>query len=178
MGVEHHSRSSAQERREEILDAAIAEFARYGLYGTSVDAIAKRLEISQPYVFRLFGTKKQLFVAASVRVCNRIERAFAEAVTESPERPLASMGKAYGRLLESRSELLLLLQAFAASEDEEIREPVARRYMELWHSVSEMSHASEAEVREFFAQGMGMTVGSALRIEDLYLPLGEDSACD
>lgn len=173
-----HVRSSAQERREEILAAAIAEFARFGLYGTSVDAIAKRLDISQPYVFRLFGTKKQLFVAAAVRVCDRIGRAFAEAAKENPKQPLAAMGKAYARLLESRSELLVLLQAFAASEDEEVRVPVARRYMELWQSVAAISGASDAEIRGFFASGMGMTVGTALRLDDLFASKGEDSSCD
>lgn len=173
-----HVRASAQERREEILNAAIVEFARYGLYGTSVESIAKRLSISQPYVFRLFGTKKQLFVAATIRVCDRIGRAFAEAAKESPEHPLTAMGKAYARLLESRSELLVLLQAFAASEDEEVRKPVAERYGELWRSVGEISGASEVEVCEFFAAGMGMTVGAALRIESLYTANPDNSHCE
>ena len=61
------TRQSAQERRESILDAAMIEFAERGLHGTSTEDIAKRAGISQPYVFRLFGSKKKLFAAACAR---------------------------------------------------------------------------------------------------------------
>src|SRR2546426_134491 len=57
-------RKTAEERRDEIVDAAFAEFAVTGLYGTSTEAIARRAGVSQPYLFRLFGTKKELFIAA------------------------------------------------------------------------------------------------------------------
>ena len=53
-------RKSAQERREEIVEAALVEFAAHGLDGGSTETIAKAVGISQPYVFRLFGTKKKL----------------------------------------------------------------------------------------------------------------------
>src|SRR4051794_29580777 len=60
-------RKSAEERREEILEAALVEFAAHGLYGGSTEAIARAVGISQPYVFRLFGTKKELFTATIER---------------------------------------------------------------------------------------------------------------
>ena len=53
-------RKTAEQRRDEILDAALVEFAERGLHGASTEAIARRAGISQPYVFRLFGTKKEL----------------------------------------------------------------------------------------------------------------------
>ena len=52
------TRKTADERRVEILEAARAEFALKGLYGASTDTIARRAGLSQPYLFRLFGTKK------------------------------------------------------------------------------------------------------------------------
>src|SRR5262245_20274381 len=64
-------RLTAEERREEILTVAQALFAERGLYGTSTDDIARRAGISQPYLFRLFGTKKGLYLAT-------VERCFAE----------------------------------------------------------------------------------------------------
>src|SRR3989442_15427518 len=60
-------RKSAEERREQILEAALAEFAARGLVGGSTEAIVKTGGISQPYVFRLFGTKKDLFIATGER---------------------------------------------------------------------------------------------------------------
>ena len=169
--AESPERSSAEARREEILAAAIEEFARFGLYGTAVDRIADRVGISQPYIFRLYGTKKRLFIAAARQVCNRIQRAFAAAASASPERPLDAMGHAYADLLSSRAELLVLLQAFAASEDPEVKRAVSARYAELWEFVARTSGASRVEVRDFFAAGMGMTVGAALGLNRLFEPL-------
>jgi AcrR family transcriptional regulator len=171
-------RSSAGERREEILDAAIQEFAKAGLYGTSVDAIADRVGISQPYIFRLYGTKKDLFIAAALRVCERIQKTFAEAAAANPQEPLKAMGHAYVTLLSSRAELLVLLQAFAACEDEEVRKAVSARYEELWKFVASASGASPREVRDFFSEGMGMTVGAALGLQRLFDHHATDVSCD
>jgi len=168
------ARSSAVERREEILSAAIQEFAHFGLYGTSVDAIADRVGISQPYIFRLFGTKKDLFLAAALRVCERIQSAFDAAARTNPGNPLKEMGHAYIPLLSSRAELLVLLHAFAASEDEEVRRVVGTRYAKLWEFVARASGASRVQVRDFFAAGMGMTVGAALGLERLFDPDEKD----
>ncbi|MEU1275357.1 TetR/AcrR family transcriptional regulator [Streptomyces sp. NPDC005799] len=60
-------RISAQEGREAVIRAAIAEFARTGYHGTSTAAIANRVGVTQPYVFRLFPDKRAIFVAALVR---------------------------------------------------------------------------------------------------------------
>ena len=51
-------------RRDEIIAAAFEEFCAHGLYGTSTDTIARQAGISQPYLFRLFGTKKELYLEA------------------------------------------------------------------------------------------------------------------
>jgi AcrR family transcriptional regulator len=66
------TRQTAAERRVAVLSAAVTEFAKSGYAGTSTDAIAARAGISQPYLFRLFGTKKDLFIATHELVGNRI----------------------------------------------------------------------------------------------------------
>ena len=58
------TRNTAEERRKDVLDAALEVFAEHGLSGSSTDEIARRAGISQPYLFRLFRTKKELFIAA------------------------------------------------------------------------------------------------------------------
>ena len=57
------TRKSAEERREEIVSAAFEHFAQSGYNGASTDAIARDAGISQPYLFRLFRTKRELFLA-------------------------------------------------------------------------------------------------------------------
>ncbi|HEY6060100.1 MAG TPA: helix-turn-helix domain-containing protein, partial [Gemmatimonadales bacterium] len=62
------TRISAEERREVVIKAATTEFAATGYAGTSTESIARRAGVSQPYLFQLFGTKRDLFLAV-VRAC-------------------------------------------------------------------------------------------------------------
>src|SRR2546429_4573145 len=109
------SRMSAAERREQILQAAVSEFAAAGLHGTSTDAIAERAGISQPYLFRLFGTKKGLFVAVVERCFDRTQDTFVGAAEAAePGQELEAMGKAYIDLLAAREGLLGQMQIYAS----------------------------------------------------------------
>lgn len=155
-------RKTAEERREEILEAAIAEFAARGLRGASVEDIAEAVGVSQPYVYRLFGTKKHLFLAAIGRVRERVQEAFRQAAEADPENALEAMGRSYDRSLFGRKERLMLLQGFAASDDEDVRDAVGEGYTQLWRFVEQTSGASKAEVWNFFATGMLLTVDAAI----------------
>src|SRR5664279_400065 len=118
------TRLTAEERRDEIVAAASIEFAETGYAGTSTDAIARRSGVSQPYLFQLFGTKKELFVAAVTDCFLRTKQAFeasgkpAQAAGLAPARILEVMGHAYvALLLADRGILRLQLQAYAACGD-------------------------------------------------------------
>src|ERR671927_1683283 len=93
-------RKTAEERRGAVLDAALDEFAARGLHGASTEAIAAKAGISQPYVFRLFGTKKELFKAVTARCFRETLEAFQRAAEgkRGPE-ALEAIGGAYGELL-------------------------------------------------------------------------------
>lgn len=163
-------RQTADERRDTIIDAAIVEFAVYGLYGTSTETIAQRAGISQPYIFRLFGSKKDLFLAALERVCDRIASTFlvaADAADAPDGDVLEAMGHAYVTLLARREELFLLLHAFAASSDPDVRSVAHDRYAKLYHVVAERSGAGEAALSQFFAHGMLLTVAAAIDLPQL-----------
>ena len=157
------ARHTADERRTEITAAAAIEFARRGLDGATTDRIAERAGVSQPYVVRLFGTKKALFLAVANRAFERIAAAFrSSAVGDSPEERLLSMGKAYVALLEDRDELALQLQLYAAAYDPEIRACVATRFAQLHEMCGELSGAGPEQLRAFMAQGMLCNVAAAL----------------
>src|SRR3990170_1026531 len=94
------TRKSAEERREEIIALAIEQFAVSGYKGTSTDAIAREAGISQPYLFRLFKTKRELFLACHDVSDGRILETFREAAGGVPKnRVLQAMGRAYVELL-------------------------------------------------------------------------------
>jgi len=155
---------TASERRTAVLAAAITEFARSGYAGTSTDSIASRAGISQPYLFRLFGTKKELFIATYELVSDRIIAAMTRAGTglEGQEAQEA-MGAAYGELLQDPELLQVQLHGFAAAPgDPEIAATCRRTFEVLWHLVHERTGISDHEITHFFSMGMMMNVMSAI----------------
>src|SRR3954469_9355454 len=89
-------RKTKDARREEILDAALVEFAERGLHGASTEAIARGAGISQPYVFRLFGTKKELFRTVTARCFRETLEMFQRAAEGlRGQAALDAMGEAY-----------------------------------------------------------------------------------
>ena len=151
-----------------MLEAALPEFAAHGLHGTSTERIAAGAGISQPYLFRLFATKKELFIACARRVMERTAQAFRDAARgEGPEPVLTRMGKAYIELLDDRDLLLAQLQLQAACGDEEIRAVAREGYGELYSEVERLSGAGEDDVRRFFATGMLLNVAAAMDLPEL-----------
>jgi len=154
---------SAEERREQVLEAALAEFAAKGLAGTSTEDVAHAAGISQPYLFRLFPTKKALFLALVGRCFRRVEAAFTAAAKDAVgEDALEAMGDAYERLLGDRTLLLLQMQAYAACDDPEIRQATRAGFKELWTLVERLTGLPFERVVEFFAMGMLMNVAAAM----------------
>src|SRR5215213_10076451 len=121
------TRQTADQRREAVFAAAATEFARAGFHGASTDKIAKAAGISQPYLFRLFGTKKELYLATTRLKMEQVYQAFERASRgKSGREALDAMGDAYSGLIEDRERLQLMLQCFADCEDDEVRESVRR----------------------------------------------------
>lgn len=148
------------------------EFAVGGLHGTSVEAIANRVGVSQPYLFHLFGTKKELFIAALNGGFERTLRAFMDTATgvaedADAEAVLKAFGHSYHRLLEDRTLLLLQLQGYAACDDPQIREVVRGQFARLYRFVARASGAPVETLRGFFATGMLLNVAAAMDLPSL-----------
>lgn len=158
------TRKTADERRADVLRVAVHEFARGGLEGTSTEAVAKAAGISQPYLFRLFSTKKALFIELVKHGFGRVREGFERAAGElTGEEALAAMGDAYSELLRDRDELLLQMQAYVACSDPEIGEVVRREFGRLWRLVVTISGITDEEqLQKFFGMGMLMNVLAAM----------------
>jgi AcrR family transcriptional regulator len=166
------ARASSEERRDQLIDAAVKEFAANGFHATSTTAIAKRAGISQPYVYALFPSKRDLFLAAYERVGERIRDAFAEAARglDAPADRLEAMGHAYMGFLERRDEIMFQHQANAAAGDPGLREPLRREFMGLIDDVGRLSGAPAEDVQNFMAKGMLLNVIAALDLPEKYQP--------
>lgn len=170
------TRASSDERREQVTQAAVKEFAAHGFHAASTSAIAKRAGISQPYIYALFPNKHELFLATHRHVVQGIRDAFAEAArgADGPEKRLERMGEAYLRLLDDRDEILAQMQAHAAAGDPDLREPVRKDFMQLMDDVQRISGAPRDEVVGFFAKGMLLNVAAALDLPREYCSIGQE----
>jgi len=169
-------RVPAAERREALISAAVHEFAHGGLHGTPVARIARRVGVAQPYVFSLFPSKRDLFLAALERSFERVADTFRAAAGDfhagrAPadcEDVLEAMGRAYVELLlNDRDYLMLQHQSYAACDDDLVRARVRHRYAELVELAGELSGAETERLDDFFRHGMALNVAAALEVEDL-----------
>ncbi|MFI8949142.1 TetR/AcrR family transcriptional regulator [Streptomyces sp. NPDC053750] len=155
-------RMSAEERRESVIRAAMSEFAKGGYFGTSTEAIAKRVGVSQPYLFRLFPSKKAIFLAVAERCLEETRRVFVEASEGlHGDEALHAMAEAYTRMIAEQPERLQMqLQTYVtvaaaeASGDHEFGEMVRKGWMELWDAVHIPLGGDVDETTTFMAFGM------------------------
>ena len=190
-------RKTAEERREEVIAAAIVEFATYGYYGGSTERIAQAAGISQPYVLRLFGTKKAIFLAAFQRVCSNIMETWRiandrldreeRASSPTPSERLYAMGESFLDLVTHVNDLRLVLQAFSSAEDDDIRTAAHAGLKEMFDWVWRTTGAGINDVRQHFSYGMMLMVAASIRAGDdlatepwarafLMVPLDEDGS--
>lgn len=173
-------RVPASERREALIEAAVSEFAHGGLHGTPVERIARRVGVAQPYVFSLFSNKRELFLAAVEHDFDLIRNVFEGAAAEfDPDTAepgtdvLNAMGSAYVQMLGTHRDYLLLQhQAYAACDDEVIRQQVRRLYARLVVDIERLSDAEPERIDDFLRNGMWLNVAAAMGVEDL------SSGCD
>jgi AcrR family transcriptional regulator len=162
------TRSTAAARRDDVLDAAMVEFAEHGFEGASTEDIARRAGISQPYLFRLFGTKKELFKATVARCFRETLDLFQRAAEgKRGQAALEAIGHAYVEQLEQdRRHLRAQMNAYVACDDPEIREVVRAGYGDLVAYVRRVSDADWPAVWQFFATGMLLNVLASMHVDE------------
>lgn len=161
------TRMPADERREQLLDAATRAFARGGYHGTSTDAVAREAGVSQPYVVRTFGTKLALFLQVFARATDRIRLAFEAVLDEKPFDPeseddAARLGTAYTELLADRALLQIMMHGYSAGDVDEIAE-LSRECMARIVGTVRRTGWDPERCRDFIAHGMLINVMLSMR---------------
>ena len=171
----------SEDRRPELVDAALVEFARRGLYGTPTTAIAARAGISQAYLFRLYPTKEDLFIACIAQAYGRVRDEFARAGEPhrgDPEAAMDAMAEAYDRMLADGTMLVNQLHSYAACREPAVREAVQENFGAIVDTVREVSGASDEAVQAFIAHGMLMNVIGAIGVADSEAPWARALRCE
>jgi AcrR family transcriptional regulator len=156
-------RMAMEERRELVLREAIPVFARYGFEGATTAEIANRAGVTQPYIFKLFESKKALFIAACERNMGTTEAQMRESAGgKTGDDALEALGDAYvERMEKDRDSLLLQMQQYAACWDEDIQRSVRHSMQAIWNMVVELTGVPVEEIALFFAKGMMCNVIAA-----------------
>jgi AcrR family transcriptional regulator len=162
-------RMSSDERREQIIEAAIAVFGAKGYVGTTTDDVARAASVSQPYVVRLFGTKENLFLAALGSALDRLLAAFRSApnVADLHERG-ELMGRTYLNLLEVRGLHQILSQAFLLGAHPVIGPAARGGFAQVWHFLRDEAGFTSEEAQKFLATGMLINTMVGLRMTEEY----------
>lgn len=161
---------SSDERREQIVAAAIAMFGARGYEGTTTDDVARAAGVSQPYVVRLFGSKESLFLAALSASSDALMAAFREALAddasdlELPQR----IGDAYVQLVSVRGLHQTLSHAWLLGSHPVIGPAARKIFADVWQFFREEVGFSAEEASSFLAQGMLINVMIGMRLVDDY----------
>jgi len=163
-------RPTAEERREQVLAAAIHEFAEHGYHAARTAAIAERAGISQPYIYALFENKKVLFLAVQSLVHDQIRATFAASwrPSESTAESLRGLGLAYRALMADQDLLRCQLQGYAATNDPEIRAHMRGLYMDTFGRIKALTGLDDMTVARFVATGTLLNIGAALDLPESY----------
>ncbi|MFE5580715.1 TetR/AcrR family transcriptional regulator [Kitasatospora sp. NPDC056531] len=170
-------RMTADLRRASVLRAAVREFSRRGLYGTSTDVIARSAGVSQPYLFRLFPGKKAIFLAASRYCFERISEAFETAARDlAGEAAMHAMWRAWEELIEEPELPMMQSQVCAAAcGDREIALQAAAGWQRVWEIVDKGTGLPRPAVARFFSHmAHGSLLVSLELPDDLAHPAGPD----
>lgn len=166
------SDTTSVNRKTEIISAAIEVFAEIGYYRATTAQVAKRAEISQPYIFRFFSTKEALLLAALEVSWTRVIDSFRKVVeSASPEQLESGLIRAYEDILSAyQNEILLQMQAQTIREDA-IQEEMRKGFGEVRRIVLEAFRAAgmsnpEERTMLFLARGMLCNVATALNMPE------------
>lgn len=170
-------RLSSDERREQIVLAAVAVFGARGYVGTTTDEVARAAGVSQPYVVRLFGSKENLFLGAMEESLARMMASFRTALAEDDGERTAEnrIGQAYVDLLQVRGLHQMLAHSYLLGSHPVIGPAARRGFTTVWRFFREEAGLDAETARSFLAEGMLISTMIGLRIVDDY---GKDPEID
>lgn len=140
-----------QRRREAIVDAATALFARQGYHPTGIDEIGEAAGITGPGIYRHFPSKEDLLIAALDRIWEALRAALEEAPTLEPSDAFDLLATVHARLGIERPDAVIVLLRELRHAPAWYRRAAARNeasYLDAWAEViGEVRGAPTAEAR-------------------------------
>lgn len=161
-------------RREEIMTAACAIFVAEGYHHTSMAAIAERIGVTKPILYRFFDSKLELYLAIvdaqNNELIQRVTDALQLPVEHERDRVRAAFS-AYFTYIENKSEAFRLIFESDVTADEDIRLQVERASRECAKQIAltlqTVSPLADAQAELLGAALLGMAqVAARTRLRD------------
>jgi AcrR family transcriptional regulator len=125
-------RLTAAARREAVLDTACRVFSKSSYRGATTAEIAREAEISEPILYRHFGSKRDLYLACLDEAWRSFRQSSEQAIADDPERCLGAIADAYMAKRARIRMVDLWIQALTeASEDSVIASALRRQVREV-----------------------------------------------
>ncbi|GAA1983063.1 TetR family transcriptional regulator [Microbacterium pumilum] len=161
---------SSEERRDQIVAAAIAVFGARGYEGTTTDDVARTAGVSQPYVVRLFRSKENLFLAAMQSSLDQLMQVFRVALADAAsDLPVSKrIGEAYVDLLSTRGLHQTLSHAWLLGGHPVIGPAARKGFAQVWRFFRDEAGLDADQARMFLAEGMLINVMIGMRLVDDY----------
>ena len=140
-----HRRLPAEERRQAVLDTACRVFMQSSYRGATTAEIAREAGISEPILYRHFGSKRDLYIACLSEAWRAFREIAEEAIAADPNSCLGAIGDAY-MAKQARIRMIdLWIQALSeASEDDEIATALRLQVREVHGFVADVIRDGQA----------------------------------
>ncbi len=121
-------RLSAEQRRSQLFEIALALFAERGYAATTMDDIAEAAGVTKPLVYQHFDSKRALYLELMDVVSERVIDVIAKdaATADGPRQQVVVGFNAYFRLVVSNEAAFRLLWGRDAPDDPELGEALRR----------------------------------------------------
>jgi AcrR family transcriptional regulator len=126
-------RLTAEARRQAVLDTACRVFSRSSYRGATTAEIAREAGISEPILYRHFGSKRDLYLACMDEAWRSFRTICEEALVGDPEKSLGAIADAYmvrGRKIRV---IDLWIQALNEASDDKVIATAVRKQIREVH---------------------------------------------
>ena len=168
-------RLSADERRQAVIDTACRVFSRSSYRGATTAEIAREAGVSEPILYRHFGSKRDLYLACLDEAWSSFRAEAEEATRRDPDRCLGAIADAYMRGGKRLRVIDLWNQALTEAAEDKVIAAALRKQIREVHDffagvirdgqargVLHSERDPEAEAWIFVAGGLLATIDSRL----------------
>lgn len=178
MSAVRPQRLAACDRRAAIVEAALQVFSARSYRGATTAEIAREAGVTEPILYRHFGSKRDLFLACVDEVWHRLQRGVDDVIQNEPDPSewVLAVPKAIQSLRRQKlAPTQLWLQALSeATEDAEIRRHLRRHLRDVHDYVAGLLRRAQAaggvcEDRDVEAEAwIGLGIGLLRSVQDRF----------